>query len=301
MATITTEFYFSEGTGKGAARYDNKTAVFTNKPSIGGVVYDSIIMDDTKQRYQKTLNGQVLTLTPTEQTAIRTYAEQATAVVPADNTVVKTTPQTLSASEQDQAQSNLGLPQKFNGKYSKTGGAISGEVRLSQKQALIGRPDDTGLIGLYGGSRYADGASLTLNGGNPSANKGTWNLNACSADGTEKSSLGGFPNGSLRLDGKDVEVVESSGQGYIRYKSGLQICSLNITQKLTQTADTLIWFNYPVPFKEIPSVSVTPVIPYGTLFEGTLQYVEKEKCGGFFRHPQELTCGFNFIIVGYWK
>ena len=308
----TTEFYFSAGSG--AAKSDGKTAVFDTKPNINGVQYDSIVLDDTQKRAQKTLNGQVLDLTPEEQTAVRNYAAQATTAVPADNSVVKTTPQTFTDAQKDQAQSNLGLPAKLGEKYSKTGGTISGEVRLSQKQALIGRPDASGLMGLYGGSRHKDGASLSLHGGDAPSNKGGWVLNACSTDGTESSSLGGFPNGSLKFNGKYVEVVESSGQGYIRYKSGFQVCwgrvPINTPTDFVSAGPLfraiLPTVTFAVPFKDSSAIVSSSRQELYTAAESFFK-ADEVTGGGFIPHvikttpDQEKSMIIGYIAVGYWK
>lgn len=63
-------------------------------------------------------------------------------------------------------------------------------------------------------------------------------------------------NGNIVSEGKLVETVDSSSSnsGYIRYKSGIQLCWGTITGTGTSTATTL---TYPVPFISAPGIAFT--------------------------------------------
>lgn len=309
----TTEFYFSAGSG--AAKSDGKTAVFDTKPNINGVQYDSIVLDDTQKRAQKTLNGQVLDLTPEEQTAVRNYAAQATTAVPADNSVVKTTPQTFTDAQKDQALGNLGLPTDVKGeldkKFDKTGGKISGPVAFD---LLFGVDDSKKVLLSSGTTLSKGGAYLQLNGGGATSHgaKGGFYL---VADGNEGECvlLGNPKTKKLIWDSHVIDQVVGYGVGHIRYASGVQVCwgsfiytsTADWTQAGSLYTSNFGFISFAVPFIDSsvavcasPSSKQSPWILKATLATSTGLAITAYSPSSL---RKEDKISGSYIAIGYWK
>ena len=111
-------------------------------------------------------------------------------------------------------------------------------------------------------------------------------------DGSDFTTLNGYPNGLLTWGGKEVERIESSGKFYIRYVSGLQICwgeSLSVT-----TSGVVV--NFPVPFNAPPKAAVSGgscTVTYGwTNINATTITLRTNTSSGIIIY---------YIAIGYWK
>lgn len=132
----------------------------------------------------------------------------------------------------------------------KTGDTVNGQLTISDNY-YIQKTDDAHYIRINGCTRNDHGAGLLLFGKDWAEAKGYFDLVA--SDGVTNRQLIGKPNGSLSWEDREVERVNSTGEGYFRYESGIQICSFygQITFKTTTLRKGYIW-NYPVPFLSNP-------------------------------------------------
>jgi hypothetical protein len=109
-----------------------------------------------------------------------------------------------------------------------TGGTMTGDIVFGSGNS-IKLDDNTKNLNLFAGTSWQDSSHIIIRGANlpqddPNYDaRGQVLLVACREDG-EQSRLYLLPDGTMRLNEKQVELVDSIGSNYIRYTSGLQIC-----------------------------------------------------------------------------
>lgn len=142
------------------------------------------------------------------------------------------------------------------------------------------------------------GAIVLADGGNPLSTAGGTMVGAIvgnpltltADDGNGNTvSLVENPNGSLTLNGKEVERVNASGEGYIRYESGLQLCwgVDGLTEQKTYT--------FAVPFANSPSIVSGINYLGGSTSIGGLSET------GFTAYMSSYNHAFRWIAIGFWK
>ena len=67
------------------------------------------------------------------------------------------------------------------------------------------------------------------------------------------SHLRGYADGRLKWNNQVVDTVVNSGTGYIRYKSGIQICYGRLTANCADSEMGVLW-TFPLAFSEVPIV-----------------------------------------------
>ena len=97
-----------------------------------------------------------------------------------------------------------------------SGGTVTGRVYLNTSSIFGHNTDALKLLEIIGGDT---GAILRLYSNNDLNIPGTFSIST----GNDKR-FEGFATGNLLWAGKEVERVNSIGENYIRYESGLQIC-----------------------------------------------------------------------------
>ena len=103
-------------------------------------------------------------------------------------------------------------------------GDESGKLLWDSKYVLNNSflmPVNTGAVMLTAGTSSAGGAYFRLYGKDNASGAGQFVL--ATTDGENTKALTGKPDGTLTWDGKDVDVVDSSGDDWIRYANGIQI------------------------------------------------------------------------------
>lgn len=139
-----------------------------------------------------------------------------------------------------------------------SGGTMSGNLFGSTELFIIGNsaPNTDAYTGLYGANSYNNGASVFVYGKDNSTGGGRFDVHAF--DGTNRSILIGTPSGSLSWNGKEVDRVNASGTGYIRYENGWQLCYQTVIVPANTTNGVKI-FTYPMPFVSGTSIQATPL------------------------------------------
>lgn len=126
-----------------------------------------------------------------------------------------------------------------------SGGTLTGDL-LGANVLKLTASDSAHETWLCGGTSLSDGATIIVYGKDNGS--GIWRLRAYG-----NHDLIGKPDGTLTWDGKDVEVVSAktfSTEGYVYYKSGLQICfGVNVSPTTGGTGNTV---TYPRAFKTAP-------------------------------------------------
>lgn len=123
-----------------------------------------------------------------------------------------------------------------------TGGTVTGRVFFNTSSIFGYNTNEIKLLEVTGGNAVDAGAVLRLYENSDPNLAGMFSIGT----GNEKY-LEGYPSGNLLWAGKEVECVNTLGEYYIRYESGLQICwgSINIPAGQINTTVTL-----PVPYKD---------------------------------------------------
>lgn len=104
------------------------------------------------------------------------------------------------------------------------------------------------------------------------------------------------PDGSVTINSKYVDSVDSRGDNYVRYSTGLQICFGSL--KFTGGWNT--YFTLPVPFKDT-NYAVTAMGEDRALL-GT-EPVETSRFTAAASNPSgaNLTFNGNYLAVGFWR
>lgn len=109
-----------------------------------------------------------------------------------------------------------------------TGGTMTGDIVFAGGNT-IKLYDNTKDLNLIAGTRWQDSSHIVIRGANLPQDDPNYDARghivflACGEDGVN-SRLWLNPNGDLKLNNKQVELVDSIGNNYIRFNSGLQIC-----------------------------------------------------------------------------
>ena len=130
------------------------------------------------------------------------------------------------------------------------GGTVTGTITNTHNKGLIATNSSHMDVGYD--YNQATGALIALRSANYTNNPGGFELFARTVDTT--IILYGKTDGTLKWGGNTVDVIVSSGSGYIRYSSGLQICYGRITVNCSSGGDTGAVWNFPLPFSEAPSI-----------------------------------------------
>lgn len=141
------------------------------------------------------------------------------------------TARTLTDNQKQNARANIGavssadLSTALSDYLPKSGGTMTGGIYFHDNKAnLVVSPDSGDYVGLYLNTKNQDGsdaARLVLRSDFSAKESGDFILQT---GGSAKVLLRGSPEGSLTWGGKRVETVDSSGDGWIRYSSGIQMC-----------------------------------------------------------------------------
>lgn len=185
-----------------------------------------------------------------------------------------------------------------SGNLPLAGGTMTGDIVLSGATIKNVANDSSTLI-CGGTSDAAYGAYLRLHGKN-SSSAGLWGIRA--DNGTNNATLTGRADGTLTWDGKNVERVQASGTGYIRYTSGLQMCWGTTT---TNSAGFTKEVTFPQPFLSAPSGVVCTL---GSLSTNPTTYAIQTKTltttsfvVGAGNGSSWVTGTVRWFAIGYWK
>ena len=138
-----------------------------------------------------------------------------------------------------------------------SGGTLTGRlVPAPNASGGICLPNANDMLILCSAPDYTQGAFLELYGGtytgwNEDNREGGFLLGA--HDPSSYSHLRGYADGRLKWNHQIVDTVVASGSGYIRYKSGMQICYGRITANCASAGGSVTW-TFPVAFSEVPTV-----------------------------------------------
>lgn len=100
-------FYWDGNSG--SCSYGDKYAVFSEKPVIEGLTYDTCTYDEASNVYSKRVGVEDIALTAEERSAILGFITNAVVNLPYKEAYVKTVAQVLSDAEKDQVAKNVGL------------------------------------------------------------------------------------------------------------------------------------------------------------------------------------------------
>lgn len=119
-------------------------------------------------------------------------------------------------------------------------------------------------------------------------------------DGNDSADLVLNSSGSATWNGKEVERVNASGTGYIRYESGLQICWGTASGSGDASGKTV---TFPVTFNASPSVQVTSAKNTTTTNPVNIQINSYTTNFIFYIsiNGTWTTGNVNWFAVGYWK
>lgn len=207
-------------------------------------------------------------------------------------------PITLNGNEPD---ANGNFTAEQTGCLPLSGGTMTGHITFNNLGASLHKSTDTDFLVLRGGTNSsANGSSVYLYGKNHETKAG-W-IEAVAHDSTNVKALIGKPDGTLTWGGKKVELVNSSGDKWIRYENGLQICwgfqSISSSTKIT----------YAVPFTD------NVIVQVGGKYVGSSYYVaipdsNKTTCSftvvkissGLVELPPADAPSFSWLAIGRWK
>lgn len=109
-----------------------------------------------------------------------------------------------------------------NGALPLSGGTMTGGIAYSGVNVIAKSDDTDEYVEIVGGTSESTGAHISVYGKDNTSKPGNITMEAY--DGTNTNRMVLEPTGSAQIGGKEVERVNSSGTGYIRFESGLQIC-----------------------------------------------------------------------------
>lgn len=147
------------------------------------------------------------------------------------------------------------------------------------------------VVNFFGGNSWTNSAALQLYGANHATDAGKVYLSTCDQN-TNRKYLSLFPNGSATWDGKEIERVDSSGSGWIRYASGIQIA---FTYVNSSDVNPIYW-TFPKAF------SSTPVLTATTYGQGAINSVSISALSSTsvtLNNGARWSC--YAIAIGYWK
>lgn len=171
--------------------------------------------------------------------------------------------------------------------------------------ADLSRNVTTSHLQLRGGTTILNGAYLSLGGKDFDARPGAFYMVARNAE--TGHALTGSPDGSLTWGGKNIDVIESQGDGWIRYSNGLQICwfTANNTNSGWQGYSNV---SYPIPFANddvfITFCNRTDVNSSTNMHEIRIAAKVSTHFWAYWLVDGVLTSeqiGGDFIAIGRWK
>lgn len=171
---------------------------------------------------------------------------------------------------------------ELNNKFDKSGGAISGKIV---------KTDNNTYLQLSGGLDTIDSAILNLFAANYSYNPRGFELGSRGKNG-EWYPLIGDTNGKLSWISHAVETIVAQGEGYIRYSSGLQICSQ--IYLLPNTTSTI---TFPQSFIN-PNYGIS-ISPYGATSMPTA--IQDRSSSTLTIWNQYTNAYVSVIAIGRWK
>ena len=174
--------------------------------------------------------------------------------------------------------------------FRKSGGEVTGSISLG---GSIARPDDTGLLSLYGGTGSSTGAYLNLFGQSYVGNDGYAGgfQIVVGKEGTNHV-LQAFPDGRIKWKSMEIERVNVPGSNYIRFESGLQIC-WGVTPKGASVTVT-----FPKAFLSA-AYGLSTCRAYVAGAGNYEQTIISKTATGF--TLEALLTNSYWIAVGYWK
>lgn len=100
-------------------------------------------------------------------------------------------------------------------------------------------------------------------------------------------------DGTLTWDGKEIDRINSSGDNYIRYENGIQICWNNQVKHET-------WWTFPMPFKVTPgAVTSHGMGSTGGAPQSAALLTEPTRC--YYKDAGGRANAGHAIAIGWWK
>lgn len=136
----------------------------------------------------------------------------------------------------------------WDGKYviTSAGGELTGSLKSSANNALnVVRTSGESIAAR---AEYTPTGDAIRFGIGATGNRGIYD------EKTSKWLINFTPNGELASDGRRVDLITASGENFIRYESGVQICWIT-----TPTWDSggIVW-TFPAAFASVPTIIATP-------------------------------------------
>lgn len=173
---------------------------------------------------------------------------------------------------------NYATKTELNNYFPKSGGALTGR--------LIHRSVNDDFLAIGGGA--TDGSFLVLYG--KDSTDGAFELRA--NNGSVTKYFIGQVDGTLAWDGKNIDVIEEQGDGYIRYSNGLQICWGSGYAENSGPGATNV---FPKPFIDNSyTLSIAP---------GQFAYFSlgTKTASSFVVYASADTPALDYIAIGRWK
>ena len=199
-----------------------------------------------------------------------------------------------------------------SGNLPLAGGTMSGTVVHSNSTAIRRDVDNDSLV-IEGASAYNKGAYLQLYGKDSSNSAASFALVA--HDGTNNPTLNGYPNGTLKWAGKEIERVNASGTNYIRYENGLQIVYARISVSMSGAESTgtpssytyykyrkAYYYNLPVAFVDDDNMAFANVNESVNYWLASVNYCSSTQALiRIMGDNNTSTQIVSFIAIGRWK
>lgn len=140
-------------------------------------------------------------------------------------------------------------------------GNADGTLSWNGDNVIIGKTlkewTDDSWLDICGGTAWNQGACINLTGKNSERN-GSFFIMARANDDTV-STLNGYANGVLQWNNKEIERLEASGNGFIRYANGLQMCYGDCRPN-DRVSNSSTYVTFAVPFANncIPTILISP-------------------------------------------
>lgn len=222
--------------------------------------------------------------------------------VEALETSVETLEETLDKGVVTSVNGNTGdITPEQTGCLPLRGGTMTGAIGFNGIGYIQCKDSTSNGVQIYGANAFTDGAFLGIY-GKDHASRAGW-IYANANDGASSKTLIGKPDGTLTWVGKEVERVNSSGNKWIRYENGLQICwgfqSISSSTKIT----------YAVPFTnnvivQVGGTFVSPSYYYTAIpasSNTTCSFTVVKISSGVVELPPNDAPSFSWLAIGRWK
>ena len=187
---------------------------------------------------------------------------------------------------------NSAVSNALDGKIPKAGGAvITGNS--------IGRDTNTGNLDICGGTTFENGGFVALRGKNTNVTGQEGAVVIGTNNGSSSCNLTLLPNGTATWGNKEIDTIEEQGNGYIRYSSGLQICTGRVYVGNTGGAPRNFAFTFARSFAVAPVVTVGIVGANSGEYKGGAERVQETSCAGFVWTTADAS--IHIIAIGRWK